>query len=290
MLCLHRTVVRLSVGVPFGKIRLWNADDFSPRATFDGQNIWEGFTELTSRKTEPPLRPQKATTRSACGMLGAESCRLFCVATRAPHGRLASRRTNTLLTCSTQDSTVRLWDVTAGKERRRFGLEKDGNTAAALSPDAQFVAVGASSFEEGYIIRLSDAASGEERRILRGHTSLIFSLAFSQDSRALISASFDGTARDLERRKWKKHCHIARLRQILGANFSPDSTRAITTGSNDNPVVKVWITGPVTEIAAVGSEGEGISSAFFDSSGRRFLTASSDGKVRVWDSSRRSFR
>jgi WD40 repeat protein len=104
-----------------------------------------------------------------------------------------------------EDKVVRVWDWRAGKTvrtiRGQVGPGPEGKIyAMALSPDQRWLATGgwmgqhAQDSENASAIRLYDFATGELKALLKGHTSVINALAFSPDSRRLISGSFDETA------------------------------------------------------------------------------------------------
>ncbi len=67
----------------------------------------------------------------------------------------------------------------------------DGCLSLAYSPDGESLAVG----QEQRMIRILDAATLEERLVLRGHTAPVISLAFSPDGNELGSAGLDSSVR-----------------------------------------------------------------------------------------------
>ena len=136
----------------------------------------------------------------------------------------------TLAGCG-EDGSIRLWDVSLGKEVHRFppkgqcsglafapdgqllaavsadtcivtvydaatGAEvrswKDSSMlAAAFSPDGKLLATGHRAGE----ISLWNLADGEKKRTLRGHSAPVRSLRFTPDGETLVSAGDDGTVR-----------------------------------------------------------------------------------------------
>jgi dipeptidyl aminopeptidase/acylaminoacyl peptidase len=94
----------------------------------------------------------------------------------------------TLAAGSADGTTIRLWDVAAGKELRR--LTGSGYGPIAFSPDGKTLAVGS-----GRVVRLCDAATGKEVRQLRGHLARVLFVAFAADGRSLTSFS-RGSDRD----------------------------------------------------------------------------------------------
>lgn len=106
-----------------------------------------------------------------------------------------------------------------------------GPLSVAVSPDGNTLAVGYAPYD----IILWNAKTGARQKLLKGHSNWVVSLAFSSDSKRLISGAGDSTARvwDLESGK-----EIGRMRfsgsstYVEGVGFSPkgDTVFAIARG------------------------------------------------------------
>jgi WD40 repeat protein len=105
----------------------------------------------------------------------------------APDGRT--------LVSSNYNGTLSLWEAASGKERYQIKPSIPGTaTVVAFSADGKRVA---GTWLQGTtpIVRLLDAASGKELGgPLKGHQSVVLSLAFAADGRKLVSGSQDSTA------------------------------------------------------------------------------------------------
>lgn len=110
---------------------------------------------------------------------------------------------------ASDDKTIRVWNSTTGKEKRKILGEIGGGVqgqifAIALSPNEEYLAVGGylGSYtgkkkrvdEEAHWIRLYHYPTGRLLKVLKSHTDIVNDLAFSQDGRYLISGSGDYTA------------------------------------------------------------------------------------------------
>jgi len=86
-----------------------------------------------------------------------------------------------------------------------------------------------------------DKEWGIPRKILKGHSHFINDLALSQDSRYVLSASWDGTLRlwDIKKGVTSRR-FVSHTRDVLAVAFSPDN-RQIASGGRDKNL-KIWNT------------------------------------------------
>jgi WD40 repeat protein len=108
----------------------------------------------------------------------------------------------TLVTVDHGDSTVRVWNVAAGKELRSFRVARENEKtkqnyvwSASLSPDGATLAVtyqradNTTRWDMAHSARLYDVATGTERHELLGHLHYVSAPAFSPDSKRVVTAS-----------------------------------------------------------------------------------------------------
>ena len=89
------------------------------------------------------------------------------------------------LASSSQDHTIKLWDVGTGKERATLKGHIEEVSSVAFSPNGRTLASG------GKDITLWDVATGKERATLKGHKGDVISVAYSPDGMTLASGSVD---------------------------------------------------------------------------------------------------
>ncbi len=108
---------------------------------------------------------------------------------------------------ASDDKTVRVWDSTTGKEKRKIlGEIGSGDAgkiyAIALSSDNRYLAIGGFLAEGHGInddlvgsIRIYNYQTGKLIKLLKSHTNIVNDLSFSQDGKYLISGSSNFTAK-----------------------------------------------------------------------------------------------
>jgi WD40 repeat protein len=152
--------------------------------------------------------------------------------------------------------------------------------SAAFSSDGTRIVSGS----EDKSVRVWDASTGAELKVLNGHTGSVWSAAFSIDGTCIVSGSDDKSV-------WVWDALTgAELKVlngdtegVLSAAFSSDGTR-IVSGSLDKSV-RVWDASTGAELKVLNGHMEPVLSAAFSSDGTRIVSGSSDKSVRVWDAS-----
>ena len=117
---------------------------------------------------------------------------------------------------------------------------------------------------------------------LQGHTDEVYSVAFDQDGRRLITASADGTARIWDATTGQE---LQVLRghtgAIYSAAFSPRGRLAATASADKT--VRVWNVDTGQLVRVLDKHSGAINEVNFSPDGQRLVTASVDKTARVWD-------
>ena len=128
----------------------------------------------------------------------------------------------------------------------------------------------------------SDAPSIEPARFLAGHTDGVVGVAFSPDSKRIVTASADGTARVWDVATAKEQMRlVGHAGAVRAAAFSDDGTRIATAGADG--VVMAWDaeTGELLAILEGHGRGMVLDVAFLPNGS--LVSVGQDATLRRWD-------
>jgi WD40 repeat protein/serine/threonine protein kinase len=182
------------------------------------------------------------------------------------------------------DRTVRVWDVTEGKEVHSLGIGIGPGgipfpgPILAWSPDGKRLA----ATDDGPVVYLwadlVDRGREPRRFWLRGHTDKIPSLGWSPDGRYLASGSTDGTVR-----VWDTNGQeLFALRGHEGASmvaWNPNGYRLLTGNQRE---IKVW-DAVAPEVIRLPRHRDAVLSVSWSPNDRQLALASENGALRIWD-------
>lgn len=121
----------------------------------------------------------------------------------------------------------------------------------------------------------------QERIVLNGHKSSLWSASFSPDGRRIVTASEDNTARVWDAQTGEVvHILEGHTGAVRAAAFSPDGRRVVTVSTDHTARMWNLETG---KQSAIFKHGAVVRSAAFSPDGARVVTASDDNTARVWD-------
>ena len=196
--------------------------------------------------SDDPARPVRAYSSSSCEALDTGGVWADAAAP-VEAAAVAVRGERTLVATGGGDGTLRLAEVDAGGEWRPLCQRPTGIGAIgdlALSPDGDAVAV-AGEASHAALIELDGQLPAEPGarlcgplRRLEGHRGRIYSIAFSPDSRRLLTASLDKTARLWNRDGSARAVLSGHQDRIYRAAFSPGGGWLLTA-SRDGRIL-VW--------------------------------------------------
>ncbi len=209
----------------------------------------------------------------------------------APVTGLAFTPDSKQLVSASNDRTVRVWDMDTGRTARIIRGESAPGWgsiyAMALSPDGRWLAVG------GYLhgtdralasaVRLHDFASGKVVALLKGHDEIVGTLAFSPDSKRLISASLGERAAiiwDLTTRQQALRLS-GHAQAVTAVAFTSDGDRTVT-GSKDD-TLRLWSAADGKLIAEMRGHAGGVGSVAVSPAEELIASGGTDGRILLWD-------
>jgi WD40 repeat protein/serine/threonine protein kinase len=149
----------------------------------------------------------------------------------------------------------------------------------AVSPNGRWLASGDSSW-----VRLWDLAKRKETHALSGHTDQVTSVAFSSDSKSLVSGSKDATVKVWDvalgqgRLSWTLHS-----KPVTRVAISPDGGRLAS--ASEDMTIKCWDTATARNQVTLRGHTSIIHGLAFDPLGKTLATASFDKTIKLWDPS-----
>jgi WD40 repeat protein/tRNA A-37 threonylcarbamoyl transferase component Bud32 len=187
----------------------------------------------------------------------------------SPNGRRALSTSN--------DSTVRLWDLETGRELRIL-YHASATHGITFSADGRRALSGSSD----QTIRLWDLDSDQELQRFTGHDGTIWGVCFSPDGLSIASAGSDRTVRlwDVKTGKEVKRFegHTA---DVMGLAFSPDGKQIVSASADRT--VRLWNVETGKEVRALAGHTSMVIMAAFLPDGRRVLSCAHDGTLRLWN-------
>jgi len=196
------------------------------------------------------------------------------------------------LASSSQDGTVRIWDVASGKDLQTLAINPDGTstTAVAYSPDGKWLAA---TDETGRLLLL-DTGTWQPRLNLQAHQEGAWALAYSPDGRLIATGSDDHTAR-----LWnaadgallhtlgtpdcasQESCGQGHTDKVQAVAFSPDGKLLATGGDDDH--IKVWDAQTGAFLYDLGQHDGTVWGLAFRPGSNQLASVSTDRTVKVWD-------
>jgi len=189
--------------------------------------------------------------------------------------------------------TANVWRVSDGEEV----LQLKGHTSrevnsVAWSPDGTRLATcselaGEAGEDHKHMLRVWDAATGEEIRKLDGHAESVKAVQWSPDGARLASASYDGTARIWDPATGEELIRFDTPLGYAGGQhqaavcWSPDGSKLVSAGSDG--AIRVWDVATKEEITTINVGVVGIHCINWRPDTTQLVSAHRDGTVRLWD-------
>jgi WD40 repeat protein len=179
------------------------------------------------------------------------------------------------------DTTMKLWEISTGREIRTFKGHPESVNAVAFSPDGQLALSGS-----GKAVRLWDIFTGRGIRTFAGHPDTVKSASFSPDGRLVLVGCgrtvklWDvSTGQDLKTYTGRKY---RRPEMYSPVAFSSNGRHIASSGGWDFTIRLRYVFSRFGQGTLHGHSGLVTSLAFLPDS-RLLLSGSMDRTVRLWD-------
>ncbi len=180
------------------------------------------------------------------------------------------------------DGVAYLVDARTGVPRKSRQVLGGGiSSRVAWSPDGATIAVGYGE-EGGGVVLLDPQSLDPVRRWPHGHGKALTSVAFSPDSRRLLTTSQDQIVRVWDAVTGTRlHDLVGHGSIVFCAVYSPDGTRIASGGRDDN--VRIWDAETFEPVARLGGHEDYVYSLAWRGDSQQLLSGSGDHTVRIWD-------
>jgi len=182
------------------------------------------------------------------------------------------------------DHTLKLWDMTSGREIKTYTGHDGPVISAAFSADGRQFLSG--SWDE--TVKLWDTISGRELKTFTGHSDRVTSVAFSPDGKQALSGCLDKTIKLWDITSGRELMNFSgHSGAVYSVAFSPDGKQIVSgSGFFDDKAdcsVKQWdITSGRIIKTLTGFSSTAIS-VTFSSDGRQIISVCNDRTVKLWD-------
>lgn len=156
---------------------------------------------------------------------------VYCLAFDADGKKLASAGAH-------GDLTIKLWDLTTGKDLATLTGHKREITGVAFTPDGTTLA----SASLDRTVRLWDVAAGKEREPALHHSDMVWALAISPDGKTLAAGGSDSVVKFWDIKTGNEQgVSLAVGTGVRSVAFAPNGkTLAVTLGSVNDAKVQLW--------------------------------------------------
>jgi WD40 repeat protein len=190
------------------------------------------------------------------------------------------------------DGTARQWEVESEEtmpepiENILASIENGHEPvwAVVYSPDTTLIATAGGRAEPRaeYSIKIWDAKTGKLDATLKGHTDRVLCLAWTKDTKTLISGSSDFTIRTWNTTKWEQTAVLDdHTRVVYGIAISPND-RILASVSGDQ-TARLWNLDNGQPISSPIQHADEVFCVSFSAGGKRLATGCYDKNAYIWD-------
>lgn len=181
------------------------------------------------------------------------------------------------LVTSGDDKTVRVWDVTAGKQLRSFQGHMTKATAVAVRGDGKQVASGS---EDG-AVRVWDLNAVDDHRAMKESAESLWAVAIAPNGKRVAAAGADKKIRVYDPETGKLEATLDASAPMTALAFLPDSNLLAAAGGEK--VVKVWDVSAKKVAKELPGHNLAVLAVAANEDGTLIVSGSADATVRGFD-------
>ncbi len=183
------------------------------------------------------------------------------------------------LLSSSWDRTLKIWELPGGALRATLQGHGDLVKGVVYSPDGRWIA---SAGGPDLTVRLWEASSGRELRVLKGASGSVEAVLFTASGGELLASGHDGVLRVWDpasgRELRRRTIHAEPVETLA---LSPDGQRLASGGWDRS--IRLWDWPALAERGSAGRHDGHVLGLVFTADGKRLVSAGHDGTVRLWD-------
>ncbi len=197
---------------------------------------------------------------------------------------------STVLASSSEDGTIRLWDVYTSSLIRVLQGHRQPVFRASFSPNGRILASG----DGRGIIKIWNVQTGEEMASVSAHSMGVSGLAFSPNGQILASSSIDNRQGI---KLWSLqtgavlHTLTSQNAGITSISFSPDNRFLAASGSYSRTAgqpevdgdIRIWNVQTGTEVRSLRGHRGRVSRVRFSPNSRLLASSGADGTIKLWN-------
>jgi WD40 repeat protein/serine/threonine protein kinase len=181
-----------------------------------------------------------------------------------------------LIATASHDGSVRLWNAADARELAKLQADDNSVYSVAFSPHSVYLAAG-TRLGGVALWRLAD----QSLRLLKGHETDVWQVAFDSTGRRLASASLDGTVRIWDVAT-ASELHVLRghTDKVTNVQFEPGDRRILSAA--DDGTLRFWDAQSGAHLATWTAHDGRIWRVVRSPDGKMLATVSNDGTAKLW--------
>lgn len=175
------------------------------------------------------------------------------------------------------DGSIRIWDKLSGKQLKYIYSQNASPYCLAYTLNGLYLLSGDLNKE----LKLWEIDTAKEFRKIVGHTDIVSDISFNSQGQQIITAGFDGKVKVWDLLSGMLINKLNHPYAVYSAACHPVS-KSIITGSSDR-IIRIWDPASGKVLHSLYGHSGGVTSLQISTDGKRLVSCSVDGEIKVWD-------